>query len=74
MPGSRERSALHDSDAVLTVNQAAERLGTHRSTILLWIRIGYLKAIQPTQRGHYQIPLKDVERVRRFRQRIPPKK
>jgi excisionase family DNA binding protein len=46
-----QTSAL-ERDRLLTVDEAAERIGVHRATVHRWVHDGQLPAIQPGGPGH----------------------
>jgi excisionase family DNA binding protein len=55
-----------EDERMLTVEEAARRLGAHAQTIRSWLRTGKLKGHMPggTKLG-YRIPAREVERLLR---------
>jgi excisionase family DNA binding protein len=41
-----------EGDRLLTVDEAAEKIGVHRASIFRWVNDGQLPAIQPGGPGH----------------------
>lgn len=49
----------------LTVNAAARSLGLNRNTVRIWVHQRRIKAERSGDRGWWQIPASEVDRVRR---------
>lgn len=54
---------MSDTQARLTVREAARRLGVHENTIRNWIRAGYLNSVTLPGSGYHRIPEDEVERL-----------
>jgi excisionase family DNA binding protein len=59
------------SDNLLTVKEAAERLGVHVNTVRNWIANGTLKSARPAGARHHRFDPAEVERVRLAHGRKP---
>lgn len=61
MPTQEQRG----TSEVVTLAQAAQRLGVHEATVRRWVRKGHLPAIQTGPYGRYSVTLADVDAMRR---------